>query len=239
MKRILMPVVLVLVMLLAALPAQAQGGAVLEYGQFVQGDLKEGAIELVYTVEATEGDVVLIEMRRAPDSDLFSVALSVDDPSGDTIADTVEGNSSDVSFVAFIAEQTGTYAVTATRSQFSSSTGTFLIRALNLEVLEAGTAINNTVTNETYDVYYALPQDEEVSLSYVQTDGQFFLSFRIYYSVPDFGPAQVASAGAIEGITWRVSLETDDDFLTIVSIGTTAINFEFSDVDSNFELARE
>jgi hypothetical protein len=233
MKRFFTCLLLVTLLLVVI---QAQALDALELGGSAEGEITDDATEVTYTLTAAEGDIVLIEMRRAADSDLFSTALIVEEPGGDEIINTLQGSSNDVTVAAFVAESAGDYTVTATRGEFSSSTGEYVIRAMNLEMLEAGNTVRGNVNNETLDQYYALPADSEVSLSYVQTDGQYFLSFRIMYAIPNFGTALIASAGAIQDISWTVSLETSDDYPTIVSIGADSLDFEFNEIDSNFEL---
>jgi hypothetical protein len=234
-KRIVMSFVL-LGLLVAGVLAQAQDATPLELGEIGEGELTSTGLEISYTITAAEGDFILVEMRSATDSGLYSPALRVLDAEGDELADSTDEITSRVSRVAFVAPADGDYTVVATRGEYSSDTGTFLVRAMMLETLESGTTVSSNVSNETYDSYYAIPSDTVLDLAYVQTDGDYIPTFQVALVDGDGVLRTIATAGALSGIGLSASLETDDDYTYVVAVVASGGDYEYQEIDSDFDL---
>jgi len=231
-----------LVALLAALllvgVAAAQGDIpTLEYDTFIEGELTEEANQRTYTLAAEAGDTVLVEMRRGEDSSLFSTALTINGPNGRPVADTTDGRSSDVAAAVFVAEETADYEVIATRNEFSSSTGGYLLRALVLTPVEADEGVEGVVSNASYDQYHLLPNDlGMLNLRYAQQDGDYVLISRLNLVGRNGRLSALTSTSALPGVALTTTTETDEDFLYILSLGADTTDYEFSEVDSAYEV---
>lgn len=147
--------------------------------------------------------------------------------------------SSDVTAVAFVAPTSGDYTVAATRSQYSDSTGAFLLRALEVVRLELGATFEDNISNDTYDRYFVLPGGSAVAVSYRPLDDQYRPTFRVLAADDNGILKTMATAGAVEGVTVTTLLETEADGLYLVAVTATTSDHQFSDVDTDFEIALE
>lgn len=136
----------------------------------------------------------------------------------------------------FVANASGDYTVIATRNKYSDTTGAFELRPTSAKMLQSGDSIKGLVTNETADVYYALPAGQDIKVSYLQTKGDYYLYFRIKVLDSTTSASLYASATAIDGITWTVGLTTETDYLTLVSVGGDAYDLQHEDISSKFTL---
>ena len=124
----------------------------------------------------------------------------------------------------------------ATRNKYSDTVGAFQLRPTAAKLLESGDKIKGLVNNESADVYYALPADTDVKISYSQTAGDYFLYFRIVVLDSKTSASLSASSTAIKGITWTVGLKTEADYMTLVSVGANEYDFQHDDINSKFTL---
>ncbi|HEX2907265.1 MAG TPA: hypothetical protein VHO69_10425 [Phototrophicaceae bacterium] len=236
-KRLLIIFGLLTVLMIAAVAYAQDEATPVEYGQLVEGELTSDATEINYTIKIDEGDVVVVEMRHAPDSDLYSLAAKVLSPDGRPIADATEDSNSDVSVVGFVAEESGEYTVVASRGSYSDSTGPFLLRVIKAEALEDGAEVEGNISNDSYDQYFTLPNAQDITLSYMQLDGDYSPSLDILWADEAGVLHLMATAGAIKDVTMSASFKTDDDALYIAAVTAQSIDYEYEDIDSNFQLA--
>src|SRR5512145_963029 len=101
-KRLLLVFGLLTILLIASVAYAQDEVTPLEFDQVEEGELTSDATEINYTIEVEEGDVVVVEMRHAPDSDLYSLAAKILSPDGRPVADATEDSNSDVSLVGFV-----------------------------------------------------------------------------------------------------------------------------------------
>lgn len=236
-KRFAVLMSFALLMTFAAATVHAQDS--IEYGDIVIGEITEKETEVSYTLAVEEGDVVVLDLRRGKDSELYSTAIIVQDPDGDEVVNTTEDTSANNTISGFVAEESGDFTVIATRNQYSETTGEFELRPTKARVLEAGDDVKGLVDNDSADVYYALPFDTETSVSYIQTSGDYYLYFRIYSLDNENSGSLYASSTAIDGITWTVSFTTEADYLTLVSVGGDEYDLQHEDISSKFTLTIE
>ena len=236
-KRFTILTVLAFMMSFAAVTVYAQD--TIEYGEIVYGEITDKETEISYTLAVEEGDIVVLDMRRTKDSELYSTSLIVQNPAGDEILNTTEDTSASNTVTGFVAEESGDFTVIATRNNYSETTGEFALRPTSARVLEAGDDVKGLVDNESADVYYALPFDTDVKVSYIQTSGDYYLYFRVY-SVDNQNSASLyASSTAIDGITWTAAFTTESDYLTLVSVGGDEYDFQYEVISSKFNLTVE
>lgn len=236
-KRFVILTCFALLMTFAAATVYAQDS--IEYGDIIFGEITEDETEVSYTLAIEEGDVVVLDMRRAKDSELYSTAIIVQDPDGDEVLNTTEDTSANNTIAGFVADESGDFTVIATRNQYSETTGEFELRPTNARVLQSGDDVKGLVDNDSADVYYALPPDTEISVSYIQTSGDYYLYFRIYSLDTENSGSLYASSTAIDGIRWTVSMTTEADYLTLVSVGGDEYDLQHEDISSKFTLTVE
>jgi hypothetical protein len=206
-------------------------------GESVEGEISDSEPEVTFTLSVSEGEIVVLEMRRAEDSDLYSTALKITDPSGDDIYNNTGEVTEDVTVAGFRASAGGDYTVVASRGEFSTSTGAFILRAIAVEELAGGSNVEGTVNNDSGNHYYALPADTGLSVSYEHRNGNSYLDFDIWLITDTQGAVRIATGGAIEDIITTFSLTTDDDRLTLVSVGASVISFQYDDVETDYTLS--
>lgn len=237
-KRIIVLALLAVLMLASAVWAAPARQEAIELGSIVQGEVTDSALEAAYTLTLTEGQAIVVEVRRAENSDLYGTALKIQDPDGDDIIDTTQVVGDEVTAAAFVAEMAGDYTIIATRGEFSSSTGEFLLRAFEPQLLAAGDSAEGDVTNETLDQYYLLPADQNVRVSYTQTDGNYYLTAQVLVVFPSQGAAIAASMSALEDLEMTVALETDDDLVTLLWVGVNnPLDYQFNEIDSGYTVS--
>jgi hypothetical protein len=210
--------------------AQAQDSTPIGYGDVVNGEITADEFEIPYTFKGAEGDIVVVEMRRAnTDSGLYNAALVVLDPGGSLIADSADyiAYEGAEALVAVQLPENGEYTVLATRDSGRSGeeTGEFVLKLFNPEIL-GEEPIEGEVTNDTQDQYYAVVADGSftvdyrvlssnyaplVDVSYVNEDGYFESAASVSGLRLDAGSMQVF---AESGELYVVAIVADDlDYL--------------------------
>lgn len=235
-KRFAVLTCFALLMIVAAATVEAKAATKIAYGDVVEGEITSKVTEVEYTLTVAKGDVVVLDMRRGKDSELYSTAIIAKDPDGNEVVNTTEDTSANNTVAGFIAEADGDYTVIATRNKYSDTTGAFQLRPTAAKTLKSGDSIKDVVNNDTADVYYALPANTDVKISYNQTAGDYFLYFRILIlDSKDSGILQ-ASSTAVKSITSTLSLTTESDYLTLVSVGGDEYDLQHDDINSKFTL---
>ena len=225
-----------LLMVFAAAAVEAKAPTAIAYGDVVEGEISAKITEINYTLTVAKGDTVVLDIRRSKDSELYSPALIVQDENGGEIVNTTEDTSATDTVTGFTANSDGDYTVIATRGKYSDTTGAFQLRPVLVKMLKSGDSIKGLANNDSADVYYALPADQDLKISYIQTKGDYYLRFRIKVLDPKTNASLYASATAIDGITWTVGLKTEANYLTVISVGADAYDFQHQDISSKFSL---
>jgi hypothetical protein len=235
-KRLAILLSVALLMGFAVITVNAKAATAIAYGDVVEGEITADVTEVQYTLTAAKGDIVVLDMRRGKDSELYSTAIIVQDPSGNEVVNTTEDTSANNTVAGFTADADGDYTVIATRNKYSDTTGAFQLRPTAAKLLQSGDSIKGLVDNDSADVYYALPAATDMKISYTQTTGDYFLYFRILVLDSKTSGSLSASSTAVKGITWTVGLTTDTDFMTLVSVGGDSYDLAHSDISSKFTL---
>ena len=234
-KRLAIFTSFALLMMFATVAVQAKT-TVIAYGDLVEGEITAKVTEIDYTLTVAKGDIVVLDMRRSKDSELYSTAVIVQDPSGNEVVNTTEDTSANNTVAGFTADTDGDYTVIATRNKYSETTGAFQLRPTAAKLLQSGDSVKGLVDNDSADVYYALPADTDVKVSYTQTKGDYYLRFRIEILDSKTSASISASSTAITGITWTVALKTEADYMTLVSVGGDEYDLQHNDISSKFTL---
>ncbi|MBI1278928.1 MAG: hypothetical protein GC179_12440 [Anaerolineaceae bacterium] len=234
-KRFAVLMSFALLMLFAAATVEAKTISI-AYGDLVEGEITADQTEVEYSLTVAKGDVVVLDMRRSKDSELYSTAVIVQDEEGNEVVNTTEDTSANNTVAGFIAESDGDYTVIATRNKYSQTFGEFQLRPTSVKLLESGDSVKGLVNNKTADVYYALPADTDVKISYTQTAGDYYLYFRIMVLDSQTSGTISASSTAIHGITWTVGMTTESKYLTLVSVGGNQYDLQHDDISSKFTL---
>ena len=235
-RRLIIFTSFALLMVLAVATVEARAITAIAYGDVIEGEITAKVTEISYTLTVAKGDVVVLDMRRSKDSKLYSPAIIVDDENGGEIVNTTEDTSATDTVTGFTANSDGDYTVIATRNKYSDTTGAFQLRPVLAKMLQSGDSVKGLVNNKTADVYYALPAGQDLKISYIQTKGDYYLRFRVKVLDPKTNSSLYASATAIDGITLSVGLKTETDYLTVISVGADAYDFQHQDISSKFSL---
>jgi hypothetical protein len=223
-----------LLMMFAAVTVHAQDA--IAYGDIVEGEITADQTEVEYVLTVAKGDIVVLDMRRSKDSELYSTAVIAKDPDGNEVVNTTEDTSANNTVAGFTAEADGDYTVIATRNKYSDTVGEFQLRPTAAKVLGSGDSIKGLVDNDSADVYYALPASTDVKIAYTQTAGDYYLYFRILLLDSQTSGTISASSTAIHGITWTASMTTEADYLTLVSVGGNEYDLQHDVISSKFTL---
>jgi hypothetical protein len=234
-KRLAMFTSFALLMMFATVAVQAKTTTI-AYGDLVEGEISTKVTEVNYVLSVAKGDIVILDMRRSKDSELYSTAIIVQDGDGNEVVNTTEDTSANNTVAGFTAESDGDYTVIATRNKYSDTTGAFQLRPTSAKLLQSGDSTKGLVNNDSADVYYALPADTDVKVSYLQTAGDYFLRFRIVVLDAKTSATLSASATAIDGITWTVGMKTETDYLTLISVGGDDYDLQHEIISSKFTL---
>ncbi len=239
-KRFVILMSFALLMIFAAATVEAKAPTTIAYGDLIEGEITADQTEISYLLTVAKDDIVVLDMRRSKDSELYSTAVIVQDPDGNEIVNTTEDTSANNTVAGFIAAADGDYTVIATRNKYSDTVGAFQLRPTAPKLLASGDSIKAVVNNKTADVYYALPAGTDIKIAYNQTAGDYFLYFRIVVLDSKTSATISASSTAIKGITWTVGLTTDSaDYITLVSVGANEYDLQHDDINSKFTLEVE
>src|SRR5688572_6722362 len=118
MSKTVRAICILILSLSMTLLAQAQDATPIGYGETVSGEITADAFEIPYIFSGEQGDIVLVEMRRAnTDSGLYNAAVVVLDPSGSLIADSADYIAYEGAEAVVTVElpESGDYTVLATR----------------------------------------------------------------------------------------------------------------------------
>lgn len=157
-----------------AVPSVSRAQDALKYGDAVTGEITASAKTVEYTFTGAEGDLVIINVGQAKDSDL-EMEVQVASAGGDEVANSKEQYTSYSAQAALELPEAGDYTVTVSVSEDagdSGKTGEFNLNITKAELLEVGGEVSGEVTSET-TVYYELPATEATTLTFTKTDGDF------------------------------------------------------------------
>jgi hypothetical protein len=222
--------------------AQAQDSTPIGYDDTVNGEITADAFEIPYTFKGAEGDIVLVEMRRAnTDSGLYNAALVVLDPGGSLIADSADyiAYEGAEAIVAVELPENGEYTILATRDSGRSGEeiGEFVLKLFNLEIL-GEELIEGEVTNDTQDQYYAVVANGSFTVNYRVLSSNYAPLVDVNYVNED---GYFESAGSMSGLrldAGSVQVFAEAGELYVVAIVADDLDYLFEeDVQVSYELS--
>lgn len=209
------------------------------YGDIVEGEMTEDDYEFEYTFEGSEGDVVLVVFRPVEEfGDLSSPIMMLMDASGDTVADTTDQFVFGELNLAAELPDDGEYTLLVTRADGASgeSLGEFTVELLNLEVLEAGSPVEDETDSDSRPAYYAVKTEENWGLSYLKTDGT--METAIMVNTINDDNASLNEVASVDGdmLTEAAIGIFEGGETYIVSVGEPLFAFNFNTVEVEFTL---
>jgi hypothetical protein len=212
----------------------------ISYGDVIEGEITDREYEIEYTFEAAEGDLVVVEMRRADtDSELYNADVIVLNPDGDIVADTTDyyGSNGAQAVVLFEAED-GEYTILATRDggRGGDEEGNFTLRLLLVDELTAK-PVEGEMGTDALDAYYAIRAEGNVDVTYTWLSGNYAPLMQVR-PVEELGyPSdQTASVSGTLLNTATINLVGEDGQLLLVSVIGDPIDYLFDDVEATFEI---
>lgn len=230
MRKVLVGVVVVLVAALMVLPALAQDGGSLEYGQTVSGEITEDTLEQTYTFTGSAGDLIMVEMS-SNDDNFLDPMLTLSGPDSAVIAENDDFVGLDALIVAILPAD-GSYSIGAMRSDFGDSVGGYDLSLKQADLLQPGDSAEATVFSDyekdvpTYIVVQ--PETSGVwAISYEQPAGDLHASITMFdASTGDYVFDLSETTGARSG-TINVDLEGGVPY--IIAVQQSFGSFTFDD----------
>ncbi len=221
--------------------AQAQDSTPVKYGSTVSGEITADAFEIPYTFSGEQGDIVVVEMRRAnTDSGLYNAAVVILDPSGSIVADSTDyiAYEGAEALVALELSEAGDYTILATRDsgRTGDETGEFVLKLFQPEIL-GKKPIQGEMTNETQDQYYVVVSNGSFTVSYRVIESNYAPLVDVSYINEDgyFESAASMSGLRLDAGTTQVFAEAGE--LYVVAIVADDLDYLFDeDVQVSYEL---
>jgi len=145
------------VLALGIVPTFAQDIVALAYGDVVEGEISDAAVEVFYTFDGAAGDIIVLDaFPTTTDSDMNGLSIKLRDAVGREIAASIDEYA--IARLWTKLEADGTYTVVVTRSEYSSDSGPYTLRLIKPEVLSAE-GLSGEVNVTAPNAYYALETD--------------------------------------------------------------------------------
>lgn len=166
MRKLGLVLVALVVLALSIAPAFAQDAVALAYGDVVEGEISDSAVEVFYTFEGAEGDIIVLDaFPTTIDSAMNGLSIKLRDSVGKELATSIDDYAIARLWTKLAAD--GTYTVVVTRSEFSDDSGAYVLRLIQPELLSAE-GLSGEISVTAPNAYYAIESDEaftvEVSL---------------------------------------------------------------------------
>jgi hypothetical protein len=221
--------------------AHAQGGA-LELGVWVEGDLTEEAFEQTYTLSATAGQTLIIEMQSAGE-DYLDPYLILQDAAGNVVAENDDASGLDSAIVYTVAaDQEFSLVATRAGQADGSSTGHYKLRASEANVLEVGSSVTttlSTVEGQNLPSYYVItPADSATwAISFSQPGGDLYMGMALERLSDSIQVMEVDDTMSVRSGTLNVDLDGGETYLLIVQQSLYSWVFEEMSVDVTIDIA--
>ncbi len=234
-KSVLLLAVLVALFSFAGI-AGAQDSTPIELGTWTEGEITSDELELKFTFEGSEGDVVLVEALPKPGTYDLDPEIVLRDSDGDVIG-TNDDFGYPLSVIAAVLEADDEYVVLITRSggEDGSSEGEFWLRVSIVEPVESGAEIEATISSVAEDdipaVFVMAPEDDvTIELGFEQEVSELYGSVSIAKWEDDsFGGTQLLSldnSAGVSNATFTVDLEGGEVYVLIVKRSTWSFVFD-------------
>lgn len=237
MRKLILAAVLMLVALLGASFVAAQDATAMAYGDILDGEISDAEPEVLYTFDAVEGDIVLIEAFGEPGTFGVDPKIVLMDDDGDTIMEN-----DDLAGVSAVVlnqiRKDGTYTISVQQS-YEGSEGVFYVRLSKVEPTALGTTIDTAIYSSPDDVDTALPQfivlyfdsDVNLKIDFAQELSELYAQLRIVTPDPESysGYTTVASIDDTRKVSAAsLTVELDDDTLYMIYVRVAFSSFSFN-----------
>jgi hypothetical protein len=233
--RTLVILTLLLAASLSAVRAQEAEGVI----ETFEGEMTEDEFEFEFTFDAEEGQVIAALFAETDDAGtLLSPTLVLENPAGDTIADTTESFSfGDVSLFAEI-NSTGTYTLYISRyeEEDGDDVGEFTITVVAVPVLEAGSPLEGTLTSEGNPGYYVVDTGSPFGVSFVKGDGDMDFTLSVNTIDSQSGTLTELATAEGEGLTEVLLGVFEGDEPYIVRVGEPFFFFSFDETSTDYRV---
>jgi hypothetical protein len=240
-KRIVVLSILLLVIAMSS-QAFAQDGTPIKYGDTTSGEITNDTFEVSYLFSGTQGDVVVVEMRRAnSDSGLYNAALLLLAPDGSLLADSTDYFAYEGADALIAAElpEDGKYTLLATRDngRTGDEEGEYTLKLLQpVELSETPTQGN--VNNDIQDQYYVVRPGGSFNIDYRFLDGNYAPLVDVYFINETGYPESVATLSGVRMDHGTVEVFADEGELFVVAIVVDDLDYMFTDdIDASYEVS--
>jgi hypothetical protein len=231
MKKIRVMLMVLALMLVAVAGVQAQDS--LEPGTPVEGAITADTSEVVYSYDATAGEVVVLQ--------LFPVDILADYDEPMIVIQDADGNElmrresfGNTTAVWEFAEE-GTYTIIASRAD-EDSVGEYTLTLINPQELAMGDMVEGTTDNDT-DVYYMYRGDEDF-IVYFTRDGDFAPEVSINSIDTDITPGSLDTTGIMggSGVTEGAIGVFSGGETHVIKLGEALFDFNFGTSTTDYLL---
>jgi hypothetical protein len=230
--RIFMILALLLAASLSAVHAQEEGVLAT-----FEGEMTEDEYEFEFTFDAEEGQIIAAIFNDISEGGtLYSPTLVLENPAGDTIADTTESFSfGNVSLFAEV-NSSGTYTLYISRFDEEDGTdvGEFTIDIVEVPVLEAGSVTEGTLSSEGNPGYYVVDTESPFGISLVKGDGD--MAFNLSVNTIDSQSGTLTELATAEGEALTEVLlgifEGEEPY--VVMVGEPFFFFSFDETSTDY-----
>lgn len=163
MRKFSLVLAALVVLALGVVPAFAQDAVALAYGDVVEGEITDSAVEVFYTFEGAEGDIVVLDaFPTTIDSNMNGLSIKLRDSVGKELASSIDDYAIARLWTKLAAD--GTYTMVVTRAEFSEDTGDYVLRLIQPEILSAD-GISGEINVTSPNAYYAIETDETFTVA--------------------------------------------------------------------------
>ncbi len=219
--------VLVMVLILSSIPANAKGATEINYGDETSGKLSAGGT-VAYEFKGDKGDFVVVQVIPGADGGLIGAEIKVTDDKGKVVADSskliIFGRMGTI--VGAELSKTGMYTINV----FSTSKndgGSFSVLLVQAQVIEKGKSIEDTVESipdgerSRYKKMYAIQPDLEAQLVYNRTEGEYAPAVIVYAlaSGNNLFPAMYMGGSTLTSGTLAITNQDSAYFVAVGDLG--------------------
>ncbi|MCA0452771.1 MAG: hypothetical protein LCI00_02200 [Chloroflexi bacterium] len=207
------------------------------YGQTVNGTITNKNFEVSFDFEGKKGDVFIIEMTSDDASEFTKPQIIVLNSEGDVEGDSSGNYGYGEAFFAGQMSQDDTLTILATRADGRSGEGVgdFTLSVINPTLLNTEELLEDSVTSGKAKYYRIDKVDNELSLTYRKSSGEFSPEVSVNVISESYGLNTLVTLAG----DYLTNVETqlpDIEGTYIVKIDEAAFDYNFKEVSAKFEL---
>lgn len=237
--KLTISMVTVLALAVLALPALAQDGQTIEYGQTVTGEITDESFEIPYVFTGSAGDLIVIEMSVADMlGDLDSPVVVLLDPESNEL-----GSGNDLmGKIVFAIElpANGQYTILATRTDGSEgdSVGEFILGLHNPPILEIDAPVEDITSSDRVN-YYAVKTTGSFDILYEKLSGEFDPAVTVHAISSSHEIEEIATLEGMLLSRGMIGIEGVSSIVTntyIVTVAKSPFDFSLDEVTADFSI---